>query len=657
MPSKEQAGLLIQRGQLDAAKGLLEEIVRTERRDAEAWFMLAAVNHGQGARDEAARCYEKTVQLEPRHAQAWFFLGNVRGESRDFESAIRCYRKALQLAPQLAEAALNLGGTLQQLERHAEAIECYERLLEQGPASQQIHFSLANALADAGRFSEAVARYREALAIDPRRADIRINLGETLAEQGRLDEAAESLKQALSLSPDDGTKIRLATLLPAIPASLEDLRRWRSRYETEIAALERQPLVLSDPVRDVGATGFFLSYHGLGNRELNTRLGRLYQRACPSLGWSAPHCSAANRRAGRTRVGFISRFFYDHSIGKMSRGLIAMLPRERFEVVSLFLPPVHEDDISKFIRGSSDRAVVLPSALDAARRAVAELELDILFYQDIGMEPFSYFLAFSRLAPVQCVYYGHPDTTGIANMDYFISNDLFEPAGADEHFSERLFLLHDLGTPTYYYRPRLPDTRKRREDFGLPEGNLYACPQTLFKFHPEFDSVMAGILRTDPRGRIVLLRSKNPSWVDLLQARLRRVMPDVSDRIVFLPQQRSGDFLTLLEVSDVILDTLHFNGMNTSLEAFSAGTPIVTLPTGFQRGRHTSGMYRKMGFTECIAADKDDYVRIAVKLGTQEDYRRFVKSELLERNGVLYEDVRVVQEYERCFQKMRESAA
>jgi protein O-GlcNAc transferase len=314
------------------------------------------------------------------------------------------------------------------------------------------------------------------------------------------------------------------------------------------------------------------------------------------------------------------------------------------------VPPLREDETSKFIRAHSDRSVALPRTLDAARRVIAELKLDILFYQDIGMELFTYFLAFSRLAPVQCLSFGHPDTTGIANMDYFISNDLFEPADAAQHYSERLFLLHDLGTLAYYYRPRLPDLLKEREEFGLPaDANLYVCPQALFKFHPEFDAMLGGILRADPRGWLVLIRSKTSWWVELLVTRFRKAMPDVADRIVFLPPQDSPGFVNLLAVSDVMLDTIHFNGMNTSLEGFSVGKPIVTLPTEFQRGRHTAGMYRKMGFTECIAADPNDYVRIAVKLGTDEDYRRYAKDEILVRNEVLFEDMNAVREFERCF--------
>jgi predicted O-linked N-acetylglucosamine transferase (SPINDLY family) len=126
-------------------------------------------------------------------------------------------------------------------------------------------------------------------------------------------------------------------------------------------------------------------------------------------------------------------------------------------------------------------------------------------------------------------------------------------------------------------------------------------------------------------------------------------MPDVYDRVIFVPQQKGLDFLNLLAVSDVILDTIHFNGMNTSLEGFAAGTPIVTMPTAFQRGRHTSGMYRKMGMDECIARTPEEYINIAVRLGCDLEFRRHVKQRIAERSNVLYEDINVVREFERFF--------
>lgn len=683
---KEQVLLLVRHEQLTAARTLLEEIVQSDRHDANAWYMLAGINHRLGIRDEATRCYEKVIALNPNHPETYYFLGNIRGENKDFEGSIQCYRKALQLKPQFADAARNLGATLQILQRTQEAIECYKRFLEQGSASADIYFNLGNALADTGAYDAAIAHYRRALALNPRRSETYINLGSALdehgdldeavvqyekalsvdptsipayrclggalAEQGKPEEAMARYRQALSLTSDDGVKLRFAMMLPVIAASTEDLQRWRKRFETEIARLGKEQIHLTEPTEEIAGTNFYLSYHGLNNRELHAKVAELYQRACPSLLWTAAHCVDPKPGSGKIRVGFISRYLYNHSIGKTTRGVLANLARDQFEIFSLFVPPLREDEISRFIRTHSDRSIVLPPTLDATRRVIAELKLDILFYQDIGMEPFTYILAFSRLAPVQCVSFGHPDTTGIANVDYFVSNDLFEPAEAQEHYSEKLFLLHDLGTLAYYYRPQLPKLMKRREDFGLPAAaNLYLCPQALFKFHPEFDPILGGILQGDPRGRVVLLAGKVSHWATLLRARFAAAFPNAVDRVIFLPRQNSADFINLIAISDVMLDTIHFNGMNTSLEAFSLGTPIVTLPTAFQRGRHTAGMYRKMGMQECIGSSPEDFVRIAIKLGTEENYRQYVKSEILRRNEVLFEDRRVAREFERFFRE------
>src|SRR5207253_6863521 len=138
-------------------------------------------------------------------------------------------------------------------------------------------------------------------------------------------------------------------------------------------------------------------------------------------------------------------------------------------LAAIFIAPVVDDDFSRAIRKDAARSIVVPQDLPAARAAIEALELDVLFYQDIGMEPFGYFLAFSRLAPVQCVSFGHPDTTGIPTMDYFVSNDRYEPGDAQEHYSERLFLLHSLPTLAYYEPPERGSVRRTRADFGFAQ--------------------------------------------------------------------------------------------------------------------------------------------------------------------------------------------
>jgi predicted O-linked N-acetylglucosamine transferase (SPINDLY family) len=148
---------------------------------------------------------------------------------------------------------------------------------------------------------------------------------------------------------------------------------------------------------------------------------------------------------------------------------------------------------------------------------------------------------------------------------------------------------------------------------------------------------------------LVLIRGQYREYTEKLQERLRRSLQEVSGRILFLDRMGFSRYMQLLKLADVCLDTLHFNGMNSSLEAFSVGTPIVTLPGRMQRGRHTQAMYRKMGIADCIASDHEHYIDIALRLGRDPAFAGSVRERILARNHVLYEDLRVVTEFERFF--------
>ena len=102
----------------------------------------------------------------------------------------------------------------------------------------------------------------------------------------------------------------------------------------------------------------------------------------------------------------------------------------------------------------------------------------------------------------------------------------------------------------------LQEPPKRRADLGLPaDRHCYVCAQTLFKFHPEFDAQLGDILRGDPDGVLVLVEAPTKHTTNLLQRRLQTSLADVIDRVVWVPGMSRADFLNLLAVCDVALDT------------------------------------------------------------------------------------------------------
>jgi protein O-GlcNAc transferase len=579
-------------------------------------LMQARTAHEDGQLQQAGHLYRQVIAGDPRQADAWSGLGLIARSVGARETAIENLTRAVTLAPEQGEFRMHLAWALQ----------------------------------EHGRMADAAGHWQLACSIRPQDAVCFESLGIVLQAMGRSADALNAYARAESLQPTLALRAKQATLISPIVFSCGAMAAERARMAQALVVVDGRDLPrIEDPIESGLWTNFYLAYHGLCNRDLQQQSAQAYRRLCPTLDHVAPHC-AQPRRPGRIRIGLISQFFYNHSIGRTSKGLIAQLDRADFEVTAIFIAPGVDDDFSRFIRAQAEHSIEVPQQLAAAQSRIEALQLDILFYQDIGMEPFSYFLAFSRLAPVQCVSFGHPDTTGIPTIDWWVSNDLYETEAVDAHYSERLFRLRGLGSLAYYQKPQLPLQRRTRADHGLgAEEHLYLCPQNLFKFHPDMDALIAGILRADPRGRLVLIQARIAHWDRLLEQRFAASMPDVVDRIVFLPRMATADYINLIALADVMLDTVHFNGMNTSLEAFAVGTPVVTLPGEFQRGRHTQAMYRRMGLDDAICCDAAQYVAMAVRLGTDAGARAAMSARILAQHHVLYEDMNVVREFERFF--------
>lgn len=642
--------------------------------------------HARGEPALAVECYRLASGADPTNADILASLGNALSALGKVQESIAAYRQALVAKPGHLPASANLANALEAQGDHAAATAlresarrtAFERTLELqrralelaaggrpraaldllqdvlavAPNPETLQWA-AELASDCSDYQLGLAYLDRWLAIQPDSVQA-LRLACVLAMGGGLLERLPRYSQLLqSLAPTDEVPTLVRLALPPIQESRESIAATRAAYEATLDELLQRELRIRDPAALALLQHFFLTYHGECNRDLNVKAARLYAQALPSLLFVSPHCERPQRRPGKIRIGFVSRYFCAHAIGRISLGLVEKIDRRRFEVYVLRVNPGRDDEMTARFRAAAAHFVPVSGdlrRLGETHRQLAALELDILFYQDIGMEALTYFLSFARLAPLQCVYFGHPDTTGVPTMDCFISNDLYESAESPAHYSERLVLLHDLPTLAYYYRPQVSRELPRRAALGLPEdATIYVCPQTLFKFHPDFDRVLQGILQRDARGRLVLIQAAINTWNERLLARFHRTMPEVADRVLLLPSLQHAQFMQLLALSDVMLDPLHFNGQNSSLEGLAVGTPVVTLPTGLQRGRHTRAMYLKMGISDCIAASAEDYIDIAVRLGTDPQRRRELRERILGRNHVLYEDPRIVSEFERFF--------
>ena len=596
--------LTIQKGSFEEARGYFSAVLAIDPLHTGALNNLGISFTRLGQLNEASANFEKVMSVEPDNVSVLANLGAIRSEQGRTDDAIALFRRVLVLAPEQIEAANNLGV----------------------------------ALLDKGQVGEAAAVLRSLTEDGRGGAEVFSNLGNALVKLGDTEGADSAYDQALALGPNPGIRIKRALLLPVISASVGSMQVARFDFEQRVDALIKEPLQLVDPFDEVGVPTFNLSYQEHNNRDLLAKLSDMYLAACPSLEFVAPHCADPPLLNALTplRIGFVSRFFQSNSVGRCFHGILRYPNRADVEVTA-FTFAAGQDPLWKAIEGDVANTVILPAHLEAARQRIAEEALDVLVYTDIGMDPLTYYLAYSRLAPLQCVLGGHPDATGLHNIDAYISCDMQEPVDAAAHYLAPLVRLP--GAPTYYERPEFPVPLKERSDFGLPEGRaVYFCGQTLIKIHPNMDELFSGILERDPEGVIVLPEGYTPELAELLRKRFRRTIPQSDGRIRFLPTMSHVDYLNVMALADVSLDTRPFGGGNTSWQAIAVGTPMVTWPGDYLRGRYTQALYRLMGVDDAIADSAADFIEKAVRFGTDAAFSSAFSARVEAAASSIFED-------------------
>jgi protein O-GlcNAc transferase len=607
-----------------------------------------------GEFETAIGCYEKAIGLNPRYTDAHFNLGNAFRELTRYEEALAAYHKALECNPKFYKAYVMMGVVFRTVVQFSQAESCYQQALALMPANSPeaavTLYNLGNLYLQKKDYDQAIPCYRNAVALTPEQGPETIavlhNFANALFEQGRAEEAIQVYVRLAELCPDSAAyRINQALTLPVLYQNKDEVLQWRQRYEDAVDALLQAelPPMNAQFVEQLASTGFYLGYQGMADKDLQMKVAQLFGKVLGNPSWSLPPDRKPN---AKPRIGFVSRHLsYKHTIGKLLQGIILNLSRDLFDV-HVFSIGSENAYLMSGKEHSDDSFYELPVRdLAACKRILTDANLDVLYFTDIGMDVVTYLLAQYRFAPVQCTTWGHPVTTGSPNMDYFISTQHVETPESDAHYTETLIRLENY--PFYYYRPILDHPTITRENLGLEAGQtLYACVQSLFKLHPDTDDVFGEILRRDPNGVILLLSHQSDECNSRLYGRFMKRYPEVADRLRFVNRLPWADFLSLMAISDVLLDSIHFSGGNTSYEGLSFGTPIITLATPYMKGRLTVGLYKRMGVTECIAETPEDYINLAVRYGTDADARAQLREKILAHCSVLYEDPAPVRELE-----------
>ncbi|GET41993.1 glycosyl transferase family 2 [Microseira wollei NIES-4236] len=685
-----------QSGQLQAAEACYQQVLQWQPNDADAWHLLGVIayqqqeyltaieliqraikqksgnagfyNHlglafqGQGNLAAAVQSYQRALQLNPNASEVHLNLGNVWQEQGHLAAAIDSYQQAINLNPNLPEAHNNLGNVLKAQRKLEAAIASYQRALELKPDYTNAHYNLGLALQDKGELEAAIASYQRALEFKPDSAHVHYNLGLALQDQGKLEAAIESYQRALQFKPDYAhAKFGICmSQLPIIYTNFDEINLRRERYQQHLESLARFYQTASQKERENAADAvgslqpYFLAYQGLNDRDLQQIYGQmicqLMSSRYPQWSQSLPLPALATPTHEKVRVGFVSGCFYRHSVWKIPlKGWVENLDRNRFELFGYHTGWKQDEETARAAQ-FFDKFIQENLSVDKWCERIAQDKLHVLIFPELGMEPITLKLGCLRLAPIQATSWGHPETSGMPTIDYHLSSDLMEPENGQEHYSEKLVRLPNLAI---HYTPlEMPLKAIGKADIGLKNDDImFWCCQTLQKYLPQHDDVFPRIAQEVTRAKFVFIEYRKGKYVtEVFRQRLSGAFEefglDYQDYCIFLPYLDGSTYAGVSAIAEVFLDSIGWSGNNTTMESTAYNIPIVTLPGDLMRGRHTLAILKMMGIEQTIATSKDEYVKIAVRLGQDSQYRQFISRKIAENKHKLYGDLKPIRALE-----------
>lgn len=572
-------------GRVDDAVAAFRRALALRPNYPSAFCNLGIALQCQGQVSEAISAFGCAVALQPNYAEAYNNLGIALGEEMRMDEAITAYRRAISLRPRYAQAHNNLGNVLREGGRLDAAISAYRRAIAAEPQMAEAHFNLGNTLKDAKQLDESILAYKQAIALEPGSVEAYNNLAAALCDEGQLDAAFSAYRQAIALRPDSPqSHSNLACFLhfhPAIDAReiAEELRSWNRRHAEPLRALIR------------------------------------------------PHFNDASP-GRRLRIGYVSPDFRDHTVGYNLLPLFRQHDRDTFEI-TCYAEVARPDAITSEFRQHADRwRDIVGRTDDQVASQVREDGIDILV--DLTLHTANNrLLVFARKpAPVQVTFAAYPGSTGLATIDYRLSDPYLDPPGMDESvYSEKTIRLPD---SFWCYDPHAEPQIPINALPALASGAAtFGCLNSFYKINDRVLDSWAAVMRGAAGSRLVLLAPQGSHRNRTVDYMARAGIEP--QRIEFVPRQPRQSYLQGYHRIDLGLDSFPYNGHTTSLDSFWMGVPVVTLMGQTVVSRAGFCLLSNLRMEELVARTPDQFVAIATALGKDLQRLQALRSTLRKR--------------------------
>lgn len=621
-------------GDLGGAAKIYLSLVNTDLR-VYAYQGLAVICQKRGNLKRAIKILSLTLKSHPSESSPYFALGQIYLELGDYREAWNHFRRSLQSDSNSMDSWSGAYQCACELKEFKTALSIANNLIALDSSNPKFYEYKGRVLFEMNHAKDCADAYYAALTLQPNNPIYYLNLSNPCARVPFLGSEVHALAYTLKTSC-----FKIQTLLIQDQISLVNGSRGLIPFAYYCAYSPYNLKHIYGP--------YYVALEQIYAGELNDVKNRQGDAAMSfSIRNSSQFRVRKDAPKKKIRIGLLSRYFSAHSNTQAFEGLIYYLNRDQFEIVLIHRYGTVVDGVQIWLNGLADESVYLWESLECSLDLLLSLSLDILFFTDLGMDPYDFMIPALRSCPIQITGWGLPHTSGLTSIDYYLSSSLLESSEHQKEYVEQLVLLD--GLPCCFMEKNLNYWRGSRDYFMLPsERVLLGCTQNFWKIHPDFDLILENIAHRLPDVVFVFVETSiegsNQSFVD----RFAKRAPLAFSQSLFLARARTADFLPLCDCFDVILDTPYYGAGVTAYMSMYVGSPTVCFAGSRLRDSTTAAIYRYLSIENApIANSFSEYVEKAVNLACDFDLRLQIKKDTVAAASKLYDNQDYVRSFER----------
>ncbi len=631
--------------------------------------------------------YKKAIDLNNVYTDAYNNLGVALEEIKQYDEAIYIYKKAINLNIKNIDPLINLASLLSVIKNYDEAKIYYEKAILLDKKNPLLLNNYANLLKEIGDYNNACKYYDDAISLDPMYIDalfnrtdlhrLTMNLNKALSDVNLLinmeknalnycikgyitrdlcmaEESKNSFENALNLDSncvEAKWSLPFAKLIPIysvlnINKLIEEIEISLNKLDIWVNANNNQVNIESG----VGATlPFYLAYLPGQNKKIFELYGNICTKVMKEWqqGNNLKKIKRKKNEKNKIRIGIIGSHFTSHSVWHaVTKGIVTKLNKEIFSI-SIFNLSTSTDYETIIAKSNANEYYKDQGGLYEWYRCIVQSGCDILIYPEIGMHQLTYQLACLRISDLQLCLWGHPETTGLKTIDYYISAELFETDISKNNYSEKLVELPNLGT--YLYEEINLFENEINGDVENIDIPVIVCGGMLYKYQLMYDWIFVQLVKKIGQVKILFF-TQHIEWKDLFFSRLKLQFDKegliIENFVHILEFHDKKSFSKLLKKSTLLLDTIGFSGFNTALMAIESGLPIVSINNNSLKSNLTNAILTRMELKELIAVDFNEYFNIILKLIQDKNFYNNVEKKIKKNKKILYGDIKAISEFE-----------